>query len=184
MSQSEAELVRRCLAGDAEAVSALVDRYQASVFGLCLRMLGHREDAEDVAQEVFMRALRSLAGWKSDYSLLPWLLTIAANCCRTMLSRRARMIRASEPADDAPAPEVRSQPDLAEELQLALDKVRGDYRLCFVLFHMQGRTLEEIARIVEAPEGTVKTWLFRVRRELAAHLRRRGIGLGVSHELP
>ena len=187
MSHPEAELVRRCLAGDEEAVGLFVERYQSVIFGLCWRMLGHRQDAEDVTQEVLVRALRGLAGWKADYSLLPWIMTIASNRCRTWLSRRggpgSRKVRPSELVEDVAAPEPHTQPDLAEELQLALEKVREEYRLCFVLFHVNGMTLEEIAQIVDAPEGTVKTWLFRVRRELAGHLRRRGIGLGVSHEL-
>lgn len=158
-----------------------VERFQSAVFGLCWRMLGQREDAEDVSQEVFVRALRALGGWKADHSLIPWLLTITANRCRTLLSRRARGLRTSELVGDVSAPVARTQPDLSEELQLALSKVREEYRLCFVLFHVHELSLEEISRIVEAPEGTVKTWLFRVRRELAGHLRRRGIG--VSHEL-
>lgn len=144
-------------------------------------MLGHREDAEDVAQEVFVRAIRALGGWKADHSLIPWLLTITANRCRTLLSKRARGLKATELTGDVSAPEAKTQPELSEELQLALSKVREEYRLCFILFHVNDLSLEEIARIVQAPEGTVKTWLFRVRRELAGHLRRRGIG--VSHEL-
>src|SRR5438132_14091434 len=76
-------LVQRSLAGDQIAMLALVDRYQGQVFGLCHRMLGQRQDAEDMAQETFVRALRSLSQWDQEREFLPWLLAIAGNRCRT-----------------------------------------------------------------------------------------------------
>lgn len=183
MVYTEDELVQRCLAGDETAVGQFVERYQSAIFGLCMRMLSHRQDAEDVTQEVFVRALRSLAGWQSGYTLLPWILTIAANRCRTMLSRRSRQVRGTVMTADVAGPQPDSPLDLSEELQMALEKVREEYRLCFILFHLHEMTLEEISQIVDAPVGTIKTWLFRVRRELADHLRRRGIGPVVPDEL-
>lgn len=184
MVDEDGDLVRGCLAGEAAGLRAFVERFQGAVFGLCYRMLGHREDAEDVAQEVFLRAFRGLKRWDATRSLKPWLLTIAANRCRTMLSQRARKPRPSEFAGEVAAPSSTSPPgDLAEELQLALDNVREEYRLCFVLYHVHELSLAEIGEMLGCPEGTVKTWLFRVRRELADSLRRRGVAPQVNHEL-
>lgn len=174
MTADDAQLVRECLAGNEPAVRLFVERFQNLVFGLCLRMLGHREDAEDVTQEVFVRTFRSLHRWDSARPLQPWLLTIAANRCRTQLSTRARRAQPLPPGE-VPAPSDRSQPDLAEELDRALAELREEYRLCFILYHANDLPLAEISQIVGAPEGTIKTWLFRARRELAERLRHRGL---------
>ena len=84
------KLIQRCLAGQQDAMHALVERYQSQVFGLCYRMLSNREDAEDATQETFVRVLKSLDRWDSARDFDPWLLAIAGNRCRTMLSRRSR----------------------------------------------------------------------------------------------
>ena len=83
-------LVEALRAGDPRAPGLLIDRYQGVIFGLCLRMMGHRHDAEDVMQETFLRALRGVSGFDGGRPLRPWLLGIAANRCRTALSRRGR----------------------------------------------------------------------------------------------
>jgi len=178
----DSELVRGCLAGDGDALGAFVRRYQSAVFGLCFRMLSHREDAEDVAQEVFLRAVRNLRQWDPGRPLVPWLLTIAANRCRTWLSNRRRRDLPAEFAESIADPAAeRPRLDLAEELQLALDKLREEYRLCFVLYHLNELSLAEIADVTGNPEGTIKTWLHRARRELADHLQRRSIVPQVNH---
>lgn len=180
----DGELVRGCLAGDAESLREFVQRFQTAVFGLCFRMLSHREDAEDVAQESFLRAFRNLHRWDSARPLVPWLLTIAANRCRSWLGRRAER---SLPADFASdVADRRNEPprrDLAEELQLGLELLREEYRLCFVLFHLHELTLAEISSVTGQPEGTIKTWLHRARKELAEHLQRRAVVPSVIHEL-
>ncbi|MBS0262675.1 MAG: sigma-70 family RNA polymerase sigma factor, partial [Planctomycetes bacterium] len=114
-------LVRDCLAGNVDSLREFVQRFQPAVFGLCFRMLSHREDAEDVAQEVLLRALRNLSRWDPARPLYPWLMTIAANRCRTRLSQRTRRDLPAEFAEqvaDDTSPQTRV--DLAEELQLAL----------------------------------------------------------------
>jgi RNA polymerase sigma-70 factor (ECF subfamily) len=73
--------------------------------------------------------------------------------------------------------------DLAEELQLALQQLRDEYRTCFLLFHQQELSLQEVAKIMNCPDGTIKTWLHRARRELADLLRARGVVTEGGHEL-
>lgn len=174
--EDDAVLVRRCLAGEELGMRSLVERFQGLVYALCYRMLGHREDAEDVAQDVFLRAFRSLHRWDAARPLRPWLLAIAANRCRTTLKKRARYPVAVEEIGRL-AHESRSPPpaDLGEELQRAVERLREEYRLCFVLFHQQELSCAEIGEILGCPQGTVKTWLHRARRELAEHLQRRGV---------
>lgn len=180
----DAALVQRCLDGDEAGRRALVERYQGIVFGVCYRMLGQREDAEDVAQDVFLRVFRSLNRWDSGRPLKPWLLTITANRCRTALERRSRVPTPSEAPTHLAIEDGRSRRhELAEELQLALATLREEYRMCFVLFYEQELSCARIGEILECPEGTVKTWLHRARRELVEHLLRRGITPRTHHEL-
>jgi RNA polymerase sigma-70 factor (ECF subfamily) len=172
----DAALVRRCLRGDAEAVRSLVEQYQADVFGLCIRMLRHRHDAEDVTQEVFLRIFRSLRRWDSSRPLRPWVLGITVNRCRTWLSQRSRRpeavdylqeVAAGPPPDDAA--------ELATEIESAVAQLRPDYRAVFVMYHEQGRPYEDIADALDCPVGTIKTWLHRARMEVMQCLRRRGM---------
>ena len=184
MSADDALLVRRCLRGDAASIQALVERFQSNVLGLCIRLLRHRQDAEDVTQEVFLRVFRSLKRWDASRPLKPWIMTIAVNRCRTWLTQRTRRpdlveylqeTAASAPADDSA--------ELAREIQAALAELRDDYRLVFTLYHEQGLPYEDIAEAVDKPVGTVKTWLHRARLEVLERLRRRGMVSEVEHEL-
>lgn len=170
-------LVDALQSGDPRAPRWFVEQFQGVVFGLCLRMMGHRHDAEDVAQETFLRALRAVGGFDGDRPLRPWLLGIAANRCRTALSRRSRRsvvsAFAEEPVD--PRPGVVDPEDLAGELGRALEQLRPEYRTVFALYHEQGLPYEEISVALARPIGTIKTWLHRARAELADHLSRRGV---------
>lgn len=171
-------LVEALRAGDPQAPHLLIERYQGVVFGLCYRMMGHRQDAEDAAQEAFVRALRSIGGFDPSRPLRPWLLEIAANRCRTALSRRARRPASASQtlADRAdPRPALADPDDLAGELERGLQALRPEYRMVFTLFHEQSLSYDEIAAAISRPVGTVKTWLHRARAQLAEDLSRRGV---------
>lgn len=176
MSADEAALVKRCLRGEGAAIQSLVERFQTEVFGLCVRILNHRHDAEDVSQEVFLRVFRSLRRWDSSRPLKPWIMGIAVNRCRTWLTQRVRRpeladylqeTAAGAPADDSA--------ELLHEIQDALAELRPEYRSVFVLFHEHGQPYEEIAEALGRPVGTIKTWLHRARIEVLDRLRRRGM---------
>lgn len=174
---SEVELVQGCLAGDPVCHRHFVERFQNLIFGLCFRMLSRRHDAEDVTQESFLRAFRNLHRWDQVRPLRPWLLTIAANRCRTRLEERSRQpIPMENAADGLPSRDGTAPLDDAEEVQRAIETLRPEYRQCFVLFYQQELSVEQVAEILECPEGTVKTWLFRARKEVADVLRKRGYG--------
>jgi len=185
VSAEDAILVRRCLKGDETAIQALVDRYHSDVFGLCIRLLHHRHDAEDVTQEVFLRIFRSLKRWDSTRPFKPWVMGITVNRCRTWLVQRSKRpeladylheTAATRPADDSP--------ELVREIQAAIAELRLEYRSVFVMYHERGLPYEDIADAMEKPVGTVKTWLHRARLEVLERLKRRGMVSEVEHELP
>jgi RNA polymerase sigma-70 factor (ECF subfamily) len=180
MTMDDPALVEAIRTGDPQATRLLVERYQGIVFGLCYRMLSHRQDAEDVTQETFLRALRAIFGFDPARPLRPWLLEIAANRCRTALALRSRRPRLApvSPADDRADPRCGlHDPDgLAGELDQAVNLLRPEYRMVFLLYHEQNLSYGDIARSIDRPVGTIKTWLHRARAELADHLARRGLG--------
>ena len=176
MATEEAALVRRCLRGDPEAIRVLVDRFQTEVFGLCVRLLSHRQDAEDVTQEVFLRIFRSLKRWDSSRPLKPWIIGITVNRCRTWISQRLRRPELVDYLHEtAAAPATDDAPELLNEIHAALRELRPEYREDFVLFHEQGEPYDVIADAVGRPVGTIKTWLHRARMEILERLRRRGM---------
>jgi RNA polymerase sigma factor (sigma-70 family) len=179
MPMDDPALVESLRSGDPQAPRLLIERYQGVVFGLCYRMMNHQQDAEDVTQETFIRALRAMAGFDASRPIRPWLLEIAANRCRTALVRRGRRPPLSSVEPDEDCVDPRSGPadpdDLAGELERALKGLRPEYRLVFALYHEQNLSYDEIARAVSRPVGTVKTWLHRARAQLAEYLSRRGV---------
>jgi RNA polymerase sigma factor (sigma-70 family) len=176
VSADDATLVRRCLCGETGAIQQLVERFQPEVFGLCVRLLNHRHDAEDVTQEVFLRVFRSLKGWDSTRALKPWIVGITVNRCRTWLSQRIRRPELVDYLQDTvPGPSPDNSTELLQEIQSALADLRLEYRTVFVLFHEQGQPYEEIAQALDRPVGTIKTWLHRARMEVLERLQHRGM---------
>jgi RNA polymerase sigma-70 factor (ECF subfamily) len=176
VSTEDANLVRGCLRHNAQAVRQLVDRFQAEVYGLCCRLLHHRQDAEDVTQEVFFRVFRSLRGWDASRPLRPWIMGIAVNRCRTWMTQRARRPELVDYLQDTAAgPPADDSAELVREIHDALADLRWEYRAVFVLFHEQGQPYEEIAGSMGRPVGTIKTWLHRARLEILERLRKRGM---------
>ena len=146
---------------------ALVDRFRDPVFGVCLRMLGQWQDAEDAAQETLVRALRYLSRWDRERDFEPWIFAIAGNRCRSAMAKRSRTPRreplTDELVDSRRAPNTEP---LTEEVDLGLATLRREYRQAFLLFHHQQLSYTEIAATLDCPVGTAKTWVHRARRQL------------------
>lgn len=185
MTADDAALVRRCLRGKSDAMRELIERFQGEVLGLCIRMLTHRQDAEDVTQETFLRVFRSLRRWDSTRPLRPWILSIAVNRCRTWMGRRAKRPELADYLHETAArDDADDSVELVAEIRIALSQLRPEYRSVFVLFHEQGRSYEEIAEVHGRPVGTIKTWLHRTRLEILTYLRGRGMVPADVHAEP
>jgi RNA polymerase sigma-70 factor (ECF subfamily) len=179
MTIDTATLVARCRRGDELAWEALIRRYQSQVYGLAVHYLGDAEEARDVAQEIFVRVYQHLHTCREADRFLPWMIRIARNACVD----RIRSIRARPPAADLPieaAVEVEASgptPDAAwaedarrRLLHRALQAMTELNREVIVLKEIQGLSLEEIARLLGIPVGTVKSRANRARIELAKHV--------------
>lgn len=178
-------LVARCQAGDREAFAALVRRYQRQVYALAYRLVGDCSEAEDIAQEAFLRCYRSLTRFRTEQPLGPWLYRIATNVALDRLRRRGRevLIGADEPA--TARPDWASNPDMQapgpDEQALRREKQRRlaaaiadlppEYRVPVVLFHLHGLSVAEVALVIGVPPTVVKNRLYRARKMLRQALR-------------
>jgi len=155
--------------GDPSALDELVRRHQTVVYNLAYRMLRHREDAEDVTQEAFLKAFEALPRLKDDAAFRSWLCRIAANLC--LMRLRSRPERAELPTDVEAMPayeqsESRSGVEVAISVRDAIAQLPPKYRLAVVAFYMEGRSYKEAARLAGVPVLTLKTRLYRARRML------------------
>ena len=166
----ESRLVARCRAGDTRAFAALVERYRNRVYGLALRLVRSPSDAEEVAQDAFVRAWRSLADFRGDASFGTWLYRIVwrraldrSAVLRTRQGRETGLEDAPESAGAmGPGEGGTSASDWARMTQ-GLTEVQ---RAVVTLFYYEDLSVKDVARILELPEGTVKTHLSRARAVL------------------
>jgi RNA polymerase sigma-70 factor (ECF subfamily) len=155
-------LVRKAQAGDETAFRGLVSRHKDRAYGLALRLTGSAADAEEVAQDAFVRAWRALPAFRFEAAFGTWLHRIVA---RLALDRRERLkTRSRYEAPEGDAPDV-AAPPLEESAQLdwLLDRLPERSRAAVVLYYYEDRSVAEVAHILGAPENTVKTLLSRAR---------------------
>jgi RNA polymerase sigma-70 factor (ECF subfamily) len=189
---TDQDLVTFARSGSEKAYRELLDRYQRPVFSLVYRMVRDRELAEDLAQETFVRVFNRLDSYNPRYKFSSWIFKIASNLAIDSLrkkeldtvsldgSRNARTpdeieaTRISVASADENPEELLEAKQLGDEIELAIANLRPEYRTAILLRHVEGRPYEEIAEIMDAPLGTVKTYIHRARgelRETLAHLR-------------
>lgn len=171
---AESMLVTRAGRGDRVAFAELVRRHQGKVRALLMRLAGDRSLADDLAQEVFLRAYRGLVGFEGRSSFGTWVYRISYN---VYLNHRTRTrsfaalpedydVRAAAPEDALSAPRA----DLRRDLEAAIAELPERYRAVIVLYYLQEVSYPEIAEILELPLGTVKTHLHRAKRLLRQHM--------------
>lgn len=181
MDARESELIRRAQGGDADAFGALVEGHQDFVYHLALRTLGDAHEAEDLAQETFVRAWLALPNFRGRAQLRTWLYRIVTNLCFNRLPRLRRELAAmgEEAVNDRSIPGESFDGPMSgvvdEErrafLHRQMDALPESYRLLVTLRFQQQLSYEEIAGVLSLPLGTVKTGLFRARVRLRDALR-------------
>jgi RNA polymerase sigma-70 factor, ECF subfamily len=173
-------LVRRARRGDADAFARLVERHERRLFSLAARVLGSQNEAEDAVQEALIRVWKALPRFREGARFSTWLYRITLN---SALDVRAR--RRADPSDLVAERADPRDPFLARELSGALQQALGELdepnRVAVVLYDVLGCSYAEIAEVTGTPEGTVKSRIFRGRRDLAALLGT-SLGEGGSNE--
>jgi RNA polymerase sigma-70 factor (ECF subfamily) len=177
--------IEQALQGDRAAFGLLVRAYERPVYNLTYRMLGNAVEAEDAAQETFLRAYSKLASFQPERRFVNWLLSIASNHCIDRLRRRSRAPQLSldEPlpplwlaSDNDPPHEVVHRKQEREQVRAALNALPSDYRAAVVLRYWHGMSYEEIAATTGATESAIKSRLHRARRMMASELQAAGNG--------
>jgi RNA polymerase sigma-70 factor (ECF subfamily) len=175
----ERHLLARCRAGDTRAFSVLVDRYRDRAYGLALRMVRSPSDAEEVAQDAFVRAWRSLADFRGDSSFGTWLYRIvwrrAVDRAAVLRNRKGKETALEEmPEIGRTAAARESSPadtSDASEWDRITEGLSDAQRAVVTLFYYEDMALKDVARVLDMPEGTVKTHLSRARAALRARYR-------------
>jgi len=191
-SATDQEVVVLARHGQEAAYRELVRRYERPVFSLVYRMVRDRELAEDLAQETFVKALNAIESYRPEFKFSSWIFKIANNAAIDQLRRRELDTLSLDGSPHAETPEAieatalqigdRQETALEEvearelggEIEVAIARLRPEYRSCILLRHVEGRPYEEIAEILGLPLGTVKTYIHRARNELRlslAHLK-------------
>ena len=189
---SDQEIVLLARAGRETAYRELIRRYERPIFALIFRMVRDRELAEDLSQETFIKALNAIESYRPEFKFSSWIFKIANNAAIDHLRRRELDTLSLDGSPHAETPEAMQATALqigarqespldtveAKELggaiEVAIARLRPEYRSCILLRHVEGRAYEEIAEILDLPLGTVKTYIHRARNELRqalAHLR-------------
>ena len=170
-------IINRFKGGDTSAFEEIVLKHQDKIYNLCRHMLGNAHDAEDAAQEVFLKAYQNLNKFKPDASLHTWLYRIAVNTCidyrrRPFLdslfktSKEGDVFIIDQPSE-SPSPEkLYESKEISNAIQLALGRLSKKLRTVIVLKEVEGLSYEEITEVLDVSIGTVKSRISRAREEL------------------
>ena len=182
---SDEDLVRRSKNNDLQAFEELICRYERKIYNIAYRMMGNYEDANDIAQEAFLRAFQALNGFRGDASFSTWLCRIVTNLCRDELRKRYRFsvesldeeiclsegeVKKQIPSSNPGPEEIYERQELQQRLQDLLMTLSPEFRLAIVLRDIQGLTYQEIAEQMECSMGTVKSRISRGRNYLKEKL--------------
>ena len=184
VDSGEAALIQRCAAGDEAACAELVATHQRMVYALALNLLGDRDEALDISQEVFLRVFRTLSGFRGQSALRTWIYRIVVNQVRNRQRWWRRRHRSDEVSLDDHlqySGELESKQDVlpdrllasketAAHIRQALDRLPFDQRTALILREVDGLRYEEIAFSLDIAIGTVKSRLTRARQALRADL--------------
>lgn len=163
-------LVQLCLGGDRAAFAEIVRRYQKQIFSLTYRLTNHVEDAQDLAQEVFLKLYQVLDKYDGNRPFFPWMYKVASNVCYTALRKKPQQdVPLEKVIEFAPlVPKKESQPEDYTEaretqrlVQQAIAELPENYRVPLVLRYLEDLSYQQIAEVMDLPVSTIETRLFR-----------------------
>ena len=184
----ETDLVARCRKGDDDAWRELVDRFGPKVYAIAYHFTLKREDAEELSQEIFLKLFENLHRYDGGFPLVAWVLSVSRNLCIDRYRRKKREKSFRFVSDEAVTALLKSEDDPAgmalkkERTQLlfsALSEIPEDLAEILILRDLNGLAYDEIGTALELPEGTVKSRLFRARRQLQSSLYRYAVETGI-----
>lgn len=187
--EPDPQTIERARRGDTAAFASLVERYQGPVYNLVYRMLGSPTEAEDGAQETFLRAFARIRTYRPENRFTPWILSIAAHYCIDRLRRKKfrwlsldeENIQDTLPMPDPGPEETALQHERSQEVQQLLGKLPPHYRAVVALKYWNDLPVEEIAHITGDSVSSVKVKLFRARQMMARELDERPRGMRRLH---
>lgn len=174
-------LLKKSQEGDIHAFEQLIESYQKRVFNIAYRIIGSYDDANELAQEVFIKVYRSLVKFKGQSTFSTWIYSITKNVCYDELRKRKnkKVVYIDEDVkydnseiqrqieDDRPQPdEIAEKNEIKRIIHEAISELSEEHRVAIVLRDIQGFSYEEISKILECPEGTVKSRINRARQSL------------------
>ena len=164
-------------------MESLVTRYRPLVTHIVYRTISRRGDAEDVCQEILLRVCQGLPGFRFESKMSTWIARIAYNTCINYSQKKREVLLDDFPGDNhgvETLPETQSRPDerceqadLAERVEAEIRKLPPQFRAILTLFHLEDMNYREIGEVMNLPEGTVKSYLFRARKQLRQRLMER-----------
>ncbi|MFZ5989212.1 MAG: RNA polymerase sigma factor [Bacillota bacterium] len=181
MNENEKELVEKARSGDVEAFEQLIQACQKKVFNIALRMLGNYDDASELAQEVFLKAYKSIKKFKGDSLFSTWIYKVTTNVCLDEIRKRKnkKVVSLDEDIeydgseikrqikDESPGPEAAAESnEIKNVVNESIGVLPDDYKTVIVLRDIQGFSYDEISQIIKCPEGTVKSRINRARQAL------------------
>lgn len=185
-ASDEKELLSQCKQGNRNAFNILVETYQSRVLNMAYGMLSNAEDANDAAQEVFIKIYRNIERFEEKSSLSTWIYRITVNVCNDMLRKRTRHAptislfsrgnndddeKPLEIKDNTPTPEERMEmTETQKEVRHALDELSDEFKTVITLYDLEGLSYDEISEILKCPVGTIKSRLNRARKALKKNL--------------
>ncbi len=189
MELSDDQIIERTLAGETDAFSLLVRRWERPIYGLSLRMLGRDEDARDVCQETFLAAFRNLRKFRGDAKFSSWLYRIALNACHSRLRKQGVAVEHSIDQDDEdgrkleladrevePMPERLHRDQRAALVRKALQALPAEMRQVIIMKEYEELTFAEIAEVLQIPVSTVKSRVYTGLQQMRARLEKmRGV---------
>jgi len=177
---SEDRMIRQVLAGDKDAFRLLVENYQNLVAHVVFRMVKCREDREDICQDVFMKIYQNLPNFRGQSKLSTWIARIAYNTCINHLEKKRALVSddllienyVSENSDDSVHKDI-EEGDIKEKLTALIELLPEIFRIVITLYHLEGMKYQEISQVLDKPEGTIKSYLYRARQLLKVALEKK-----------